>query len=82
LPIALLAMFWAGFLGDKMNLWLAKRRGGVHLPEDTLVVLILPTIVSMIGIVVYAVGAARPESYTSWSIIMGMSAKNRKAAAR
>jgi hypothetical protein len=75
-------MFWAGFLGDKINLWLAKRRGGVHLPGDTLVVLILPTIVSMIGIVVYAVGAARPESYTSWSIIMGMSAKNRKAAAR
>jgi hypothetical protein len=51
LPIALLAMLWAGFLGDKMNLWLAKRRGGVHLPEDTLVVLILPTVVSMIGIV-------------------------------
>jgi hypothetical protein len=66
-------MFWAGFLGDKTNLWLARRRGGIHLPEDTLVILIFPTVVSMIGIVVYALGAAKPESYTSWSIIMGMS---------
>jgi hypothetical protein len=71
-------MFWAGFLGDKTNLWLARRRGGVHLPEDTLVILIFPTIVSMIGIVVYALGAAKPESYTSWSIIMGMSTRTRK----
>ena len=34
LPASLIAMFWAGWLGDKTNLWLAKRRGGTHLPED------------------------------------------------
>ncbi|GAB7331063.1 hypothetical protein MBLNU13_g02553t1 [Cladosporium sp. NU13] len=44
LPASLIAMFWAGWLGDKTNIWLAKRRGGTHLPEDSLVSLILPTI--------------------------------------
>ncbi|CZT17841.1 related to HOL1 protein [Ramularia collo-cygni] len=71
LPAALLAMFWAGWGGDKTNLWLAKRRNGVHHPEDTLVILICPTLVSGIGIVVYALAAARPEGYSSWGIIMG-----------
>jgi hypothetical protein len=73
LPIALVAMFWSGFLGDKLNLWLAKRRNGTHIPEDSLVILVFPTIVSMIGIIVYALTADRPEIYTSWGIIIGLS---------
>lgn len=66
-------MFWSGYLGDKLNVWLAKRRNGTHIPEDSLVILIFPTIVSMIGIVVYALAADRPESHSSWGIIMGTS---------
>jgi hypothetical protein len=66
-------MFWAGWLGDKTNLWLAKRRGGTHLPEDSLVSLILPTIVSMVGIVIYALATNNPEKYSSWGVIMGKS---------
>ena len=71
LPASLIAMFWAGWLGDKTNLWLAKRRGGIHLPEDSLVSLILPTIVSGIGIVIYALATNNPQKYSSWGVVMG-----------
>jgi hypothetical protein len=64
-------MFFAGYLGDKITLRLAKRRNGVHIPEDSLVSLIFPTIVCAIGIAVYAVSANDTEKYTSWGIIMG-----------
>jgi len=64
-------MFWAGYLGDKTNLWLARRRGGTHLPEDSLVSLIFPTIVSAIGTAVYALAANSPDKYSSWGVIMG-----------
>ena len=64
-------MFFAGYLGDKITLRLAKRRNGTHIPEDSLVSLIFPTIVCAIGIAVYAVSANNPEKYTSWGIIMG-----------
>jgi ABC-type spermidine/putrescine transport system permease subunit II len=66
-------MFWAGWLGDKTTLWLAKRRGGTHLPEDSLVSLILPTIVSGIGIVIYALATNNPQKYSSWGVVMGKS---------
>lgn len=64
-------MFWAGYLGDKTTIWFARRRGGTHLPEDSLVTLILPTIVSMIGIIVYGLTAQSPTKYSSWGIILG-----------
>ena len=64
-------MFFAGWLGDKITLRLAKRRNGTHIPEDSLVSLIFPTIVCAIGIAVYAVSANNPEKYSSWGIIMG-----------
>jgi hypothetical protein len=64
-------MFFAGYLGDKITLRLAKRRNGTHIPEDSLVSLIFPTIVCAIGIAVYTVSANNPEKYTSWGIIMG-----------
>jgi hypothetical protein len=64
-------MFFAGYLGDKITLRLAKRRNGVHIPEDSLVSLVFPTIVCAIGIAVYAVAANNPEKYTAWGIIMG-----------
>ncbi|KAK4890943.1 hypothetical protein LTR27_010391 [Elasticomyces elasticus] len=70
-PAALLSMLWAGYIGDKIVLWLAKRRDGTHIPEDILAVLILPTIVSAIGIIVFAVTAMWPETHSSWGIIMG-----------
>nr|OQO21698.1 hypothetical protein B0A51_11547 [Rachicladosporium sp. CCFEE 5018] len=71
IPISFAAMFFAGYLGDKLNLFLAKRRGGEHKPEHSLITLIFPTIVSALAIVVYAVTANNPARYSSWGIIMG-----------
>ncbi|GIZ36792.1 hypothetical protein CKM354_000025900 [Cercospora kikuchii] len=71
-PASLLAMFYAGFIGDRINLFLARRRNGKHIPEDTLVILIFPSIVSAIGIAVYAFTAQSPERVGSaWGVIMG-----------
>jgi hypothetical protein len=64
-------MFFAGYLGDKITLRLAKRRNGVHIPEDSLVSLIFPTIVCAVGIAVYAVSANDPGKYSFWGIVMG-----------
>lgn len=74
-PASLAAMFYAGYCGDKMNLWLAKRRNGVHVPEDTLVQLILPFFIGAIGIIIFAITANSPETHSSWGIIMGKSDK-------
>lgn len=70
-PAALLSMLWAGWLSDKMNIWLAKRAGCVHIPEHSLIMLVLPTLVSVVGIVVYATTAYRPANHSAWGLIMG-----------
>lgn len=64
-------MIWSGWLGDKMNLWLAKRRNGIHFAEHSLVILIIPNIISVIGIVVYAITANQPATHSYWGLIMG-----------
>lgn len=64
-------MFFAGFLGDKVNLWLAKRDGGLHKPEHILVNLIFPLTIGAIGIAIYGVAAYEPASHSVWGIIMG-----------
>jgi hypothetical protein len=70
-PASLCSMIFAGWLGDKMNIYFAKRRGGVHMPEHTLIILVFPTFVSMVGIIVYGVAARWPERISDWGIIMG-----------
>lgn len=71
LPASFAAMFYAGWIGDRMNIWLAKRRNGVHIPEDSLIQLIFPFLVSCIGLIIFAVTAQAPESHSAWGIIMG-----------
>lgn len=66
-------MVYSGWLGDKINIFLAKRRGGVHIPEDSLVTLIFPLIVGAIGIVIYGLSAQSPLKYGVWGLIMGWS---------
>jgi len=70
-PASFAAMFYAGWIGDRMNIWLAKRRDGVHIPEDSLIQLIFPFVVSCIGLVIFAVTAQKPETHSAWGIIMG-----------
>ncbi|KAF2014449.1 MFS general substrate transporter [Aaosphaeria arxii CBS 175.79] len=70
-PASIAAMVYAGWFGDKLNILIAKRRGGIHIPEDTLLILIFPAIVSMIGIIIYGAAAKWPETISVWGIIMG-----------
>ncbi|KAI6908333.1 hypothetical protein D0868_08201 [Hortaea werneckii] len=70
-PASLFSMLFAGYLGDKLNLFLAKRRGGTHKPEDSLASLVFPTLVSAIGIIIYALTAQHPETHSYWGIVMG-----------
>lgn len=71
LPASLCAMFYAGYIGDKMNIWLAKRRNGIHHPEDTLIQLIFPFFVGSTGIIIFAISAMYPKTHSAWGIIMG-----------
>ncbi|PNS17343.1 hypothetical protein CAC42_7026 [Sphaceloma murrayae] len=70
-PGSIIATIYTGWFGDKLNLWLARRRGGVHLPEDTLVQLVPVFFVGLIGIVIYGVTANQPQKYSWWGIVMG-----------
>ncbi|KAG8628572.1 hypothetical protein KVT40_004445 [Elsinoe batatas] len=70
-PASICAMILTGIIGDKFNVYLAKRRGGVHHPEDTLLQLIFPFFSGVIGVVIYGVTAMYPQRMSSWGIIMG-----------
>ncbi|KAF2218188.1 major facilitator superfamily domain-containing protein [Elsinoe ampelina] len=70
-PGSIIATVYTGWFGDKLNLWLARRRGGVHLPENTLVQLIPVFFVGLIGIIIYGVTANSPATYSWWGIVMG-----------
>jgi hypothetical protein len=72
-PASLFAMVYAGWFGDKMNLFMAKRNRGVHIPEHTLLILILPGIVSLAGIVAFGAASMWPARVSDWGIIMGES---------
>lgn len=62
---AVFGSFYAGILSDKAVLWIARRRGGVHEPEDYLYFLILVLICCPIGLMVFAVGT---DKFWSWPI--------------
>jgi MFS family permease len=70
-PASICAMVYAGWVGDKMNLFMAKRNGGVHIPEHTLLILVLPCIASLVGIVSFGAASMWPERVSDWGIIMG-----------
>ncbi|KAL1296794.1 hypothetical protein AAFC00_000255 [Neodothiora populina] len=69
--VSLAAMFYAGWVGDKLNLWLAKHRQGIHQPEDTLLQLIVPLFIGAVGIIIFAIRAMYPKRHSVWGIIMG-----------
>jgi MFS family permease len=70
-PAAIVAMVYAGWFGDKLNLFLAKRNRGVHIPEHTLIILVFPGIISLVGIVLFGAAAKWPEKVNDWGVIMG-----------
>ncbi|TKX22884.1 MFS transporter-like protein 81 [Elsinoe australis] len=70
-PGSIIATIYTGWFGDKLNLWLARRRGGVHYPEDTLVQLVPVFFIGLVGVVIYGVTANQPQKYSWWGIVMG-----------
>jgi hypothetical protein len=64
-------MFYAGWMGDKITLWLAKRNGGLHLPEHRLIILVPGFVVGIIGLMLYAAGAQWPEKYNWAAPVLG-----------
>jgi hypothetical protein len=46
-------MLYAGYLGDKFIIWMAKRNNGVHSPEHRLILLIFPGIIGMVALILY-----------------------------
>ncbi|KAJ4350335.1 uncharacterized protein N0V89_008956 [Didymosphaeria variabile] len=71
MPACFAAMLYSGWAADKINVWLARRNGGVHKPEHHLVHMIVPAIFGVVGIVLIAVSAQRPEKYSAWAMIIG-----------
>lgn len=71
IPASFLAMAYSGWFGDKVNLWLAKRNGGVHRPEHQLVNLIFPCVAGVVGLVALALPANNPEKYSVWGMLIG-----------
>jgi predicted MFS family arabinose efflux permease len=70
-PASICAMIYAGWFGDKMNLFMAKRNRGVHTPEHTLLILVFPAIASLVGIVAFGAGSMWPGKVSDWGVIMG-----------
>jgi len=64
-------MFYSGYVADKLNLWLARRNNGVHIPEHHLIHLIIPCITGAIGIIAIGVTTNNPEKYSVWGFILG-----------
>jgi len=64
-------MFYAGYLGDKISLWLANRHNGIHLPEHRLIILVPALFVGLIGLMVYAASAQWPERYNWAAPVLG-----------
>lgn len=44
-PASVAAMLYAGYIGDKYTLWMARRNNGVHIPGHRLLLLIIPGLV-------------------------------------
>lgn len=63
---AIIGSLYAGILSDKAVMWIAKKRGGVHEPEDYLYFLILVFICCPIGLMVFAAGT---DQEWSWPIV-------------
>jgi hypothetical protein len=71
MPACFAAMLYSGWAADKINIWLARRNGGVHKPEHHLVHMIIPSIFGVVGIALIAVCAQNPEKYSAWGMVVG-----------
>lgn len=65
-------MLYAGFLGDKFIIWMAKRNNGVHAPEHRLILLIFPGILGIASLILYGFTADGSSTwggpYMGWTL--------------
>jgi hypothetical protein len=64
-------MLYAGWMGDKISLWLAKRNNGIHIPEHRLLILLPAFVIGLIGVIIYGISAQWPERYNWAAPVMG-----------
>lgn len=69
-PGSFLAMLHSGWFAGKVNVWLARRNGGVHKPEHHLIHLIIPYLTGAVAIIVFAVCANSPDKYSAWALVI------------
>ncbi|KAI5842378.1 major facilitator superfamily domain-containing protein [Tricharina praecox] len=67
LPACFLSFFLSGWGMDWISKHMAKKNGGIHEPESRLPSLILPSIFTVIGSVIYGVSSAHTDQY-HWAI--------------
>ncbi|PQE25602.1 HOL1 (member of major facilitator superfamily) protein [Rutstroemia sp. NJR-2017a BBW] len=67
MPAAFLAMAAAGYGGDRITLWAARRNGGVAIPEHRLIPLIIPFVTGIVGMLLYAFTADNSSHNGSWA---------------
>ncbi|KAL4807499.1 major facilitator superfamily domain-containing protein [Aspergillus unguis] len=65
-------MLYAGLLGDKFVIWMAKRNNGIHRPEHRLPLLILPGVVGVASLLLYGFTANGSATwggpYMGWTL--------------
>ncbi|EED24414.1 conserved hypothetical protein [Talaromyces stipitatus ATCC 10500] len=65
-------MFYAGYLGDKFIIWMAKRNNGIHAPEHRLILLIFPGVLGVASLLLYGFtangGSTWAGPYMGWTL--------------
>ncbi|CZR69135.1 related to HOL1 protein [Phialocephala subalpina] len=67
IPASYLAMLAAGWGGDKITVFMAKRNGGIAKPEYRLIPLVYPLITGLAGILIYSYTADNTHHNLSWA---------------
>jgi hypothetical protein len=67
IPASYIAMFFAGYGGDKITVYMAKRNGGIAKPEYRLIPLIFPFITGIAGILIYSYTSNNTHHNLSWA---------------
>lgn len=65
---ALVALPLLGYGSDRVLKWRARRNGGVHEPENRLLLLWIPILTGVVACVVYGQAAQHPEKYHWFAI--------------
>ncbi|EXJ86337.1 hypothetical protein A1O3_03288 [Capronia epimyces CBS 606.96] len=69
---AVLGALWAGWVGDRVALYLARRNGGIREPEHRLWVLVFSAVVGAAGFILWGVGAAHQVQFMGLIVGVGM----------